>query len=287
MERLKEWLTLRADCYTEEAANFGIEPPKGLVLVGIPGSGKSLAAKASASCLGVPLLRLDMGRVFGKYMGESESRLRDTLRLVERMAPCVLFVDEVDKGLGGISGGEGGDGGTSKRVLGTYLTWLQELTAPVFNIVTANRVNGLPAELLRRGRFDQVFSVVYPNAAERREVLSIHLRKRGHDIDSLDGARVEEFISMSVNYSPAEIESAVKDALILAYSSAQSLTANHLIDAIRDIIPLYKSAESQIASILSWAEQNAVPVSRPPSKSPPARVRQVGRGLAPSRATRT
>lgn len=264
MQRLKDWVSQRADCYSDEAKTFGIEPPKGLVLVGVPGTGKSLVAKAVASELRVPLVRMDFGRVFSKYVGDSEQRVRAALNMVEAMAPCVLFVDEIDKGLGGI--GSGGDSGTSMRVLGSYLTWLQELKAPVFNMVTANRVNGLPPELLRRGRFDQIFSVGMPNGNERHDVFAIHLRKRGRSIDQFSRDEVIHFVGRSDGYVPAEIESVVKDALIAAFSAGEELSMDHVLGALEALIPMSKSHAEQIETIVQWATNNAIPVSYPNEK---------------------
>lgn len=258
MQRLKDWLNSRKDCYSDEARDFGIEPPKGVVTVGVPGSGKSLVAKAIATVFGVPLVRMDFARVFSKYVGDSESRVRAALKMVEAMAPCVLFVDEIDKGMGGAAGG--GDSGTSSRVLGTYLTWLNDCKAPVFNMVTANKVEGLPPELLRKGRFDQIFSVGMPNRVERLEVLHIHLRKRGHDIgfDKMQNAR---FIAKSDGYVPAEIEQSVRDALILAFNAGEALGMEHIIAALEGMVPMSKSNAAQISAILEWATNNAVPVN--------------------------
>lgn len=258
MQRLKDWIGERSNCYSQEAQDFGIKPPKGMVLVGVPGTGKSLSAKAVASKLGVPSVKLDVGRVFSKYIGDSESRIRSALKMVEDMAPCVLFVDELDKGLGGIGGG--GDSGTSSRVLGTLLTWLQEHTAPVFCIVTANSVAGLPPELLRRGRFDKIFSVGMPNPIERTEVLNIHLRKSGHDI-KFSNADIQRFTAASNEYVPAEIESAVQDALILAFNRKEDLSMDHLVEAFENMVPMSKSNRAQIDAIIQWAETNATPVS--------------------------
>lgn len=260
MQRLKDWINERADCYSDDAREFGIEPPKGAALVGVPGTGKSLVAKAIAAVLEVPLVRLDFGRVFSKYVGDSESRVRAALKMVEEMAPCVLFVDEIDKGLGGAAGG-GGDSGTSSRVLGSFLTWLQEYKAKVFTMVTANRVDGLPPELLRRGRFDAIFSVGMPNADERKEVLAIHLRKRGRDIADFSDSDIARFLEVSNNYVPAEIESAVKDALIAAYHADEELTISHLEKAFNDMVPMSRSHAAQIDRIVEWARNNATPVN--------------------------
>lgn len=273
MQRLKDWIGQRADCYSAEAREFGIEPPKGMVLVGVPGAGKSLVAKSVAGVLRVPLIRLDFGRVFSKFVGDSEERVRRALRMVESMAPCVLFVDEIDKGLGGI--GSGGDGGVSMRVLGTYLTWLQELKQPVFNLVTANRVNGLPPELLRRGRFDQIFSVVFPTPQERREILAIHLRRRGQDIAKFKEADIQNIVNASESFAASEIESAVKDGLILAFSASAKFSAQHVLTALRGLIPMSKSHAEQINSIVAWATDNAVSVSYTEEEAPGPAVRAI------------
>ena len=260
MHRLKEWLRARRNAYSQEAIDFGVETPKGVALVGVPGSGKSLVAKACSSVFNVPLIRLDFGRVFSKYIGDSESRVRAALAMVESMAPCVLFVDEIDKGLGGV--GSGGDSGTSMRVLGTFLTWLQETKAPVFTMVTMNRTQGLPPELLRRGRFDQIFSVTLPDEVARREILAIHLRLRGRDIEDFPATEVDEFIQNTEGYVAAELESIVKDALILAFNDgkAKELATSHLIAAAKDLIPMSRSNKESIDAIVNWAKNNAVSV---------------------------
>lgn len=270
MQRLKEWLQARSYCYSEQAKEFGVDPPKGMVLVGVPGTGKSLCAKATASILGVPLVRLDFGRVFSRYVGDSESRVRDALKMVESMAPVVLFSDEIDKGLGNSEGG--GDSGVASRVLGTFLTWLQECKAPVFVVVTANRVRGLPPELLRRGRFDQIWSVTMPDADERREVLDIHLRARQRSLEDFTEEDIEKFVAASEGYVPAEIESAVKDGIVIAFNddSAEGLEMRHLLSALEELVPMSKSHKEQIDQIISWAAGNATPVTRPRKTTPTA-----------------
>lgn len=261
MENLKEWVKRRARCYSDEAVEFGVEPPKGMVLVGPPGTGKSLVAKAIAGELGVPLVRIDFGRVFSSYVGSSEQRMRSALRMVESMAPCVLFCDEIDKGLGGIANGGGSDSGVSMRVLGSFLTWLQDCEHPVFTMVTANNIDGLPPELLRRGRFDAIFSTSLPTAKERRDVLSIHLRKRGRDIEDFSEEDIELMLAASDKYVPAELESAVKDALVNAFSEGEDLTAQHIIDALAVMVPLSKAFAAQIDRMNEWAKNNATPVA--------------------------
>lgn len=261
MEHLKEWVNLRANTYSDEARDFGIEPPKGVVLVGVPGTGKSLAAKAVASEFGIPLVRLDFSKVFNALVGSSEQRMRMALSMVEAMSPCVCFADEIDKGLGGIASG-GGDAGTSMRVLGTFLTWLQESKAPVFTMVTANNVNGLPPELLRRGRFDAIFSTTLPTKYEREEVLRIHLEKRGWDIDEFDKKEIAEYIAATDTYVPAEIEATVKDGLVLGFNSKKKdFTVAHLLEAAKDMVPLAKSHKEAIATMVAWSQQNATAAS--------------------------
>lgn len=260
MENLKAWVRKRAGCYSDTAKDFGVEPPKGIVLVGIPGTGKSLVAKAVSSVLGVPLVRLDFGRVFNSLVGASEERMRVALQMVEKMAPVIVFCDEIDKGLGGIGGS--GDSGVSSRVLGTFLTWLNDCKYPVFTIVTANNVTGLPPELLRRGRFDAIFSTALPTPREREDVLRIHLSIRKRDIKDFPKEEVQRVIELSEGYVPAEIESAVKDALIDAYSDGVEMTMGHVAAALKVMVPLSSAFKEQIAAMGDWAKNNATPVSR-------------------------
>lgn len=261
MENLKQWVRRRSACYSDEAKEFGVEAPKGLVLVGVPGSGKSLVAKAIAGTLGIPLVRMDFGKVFSSLVGSSEQRIRQALRQVEAMSPVCLFADEIDKGLGGIANGSGGDSGVSMRVLGSFLTWLQDCSYPVFTIVTANNVDGLPPELLRRGRFDAIFSTSLPTPRERREVLEIHLRKRGRSIKSFSSDEIAAIVDASDGYVPSEIESAVKDGLVNSFSDEEEFSARHIIEALGVMVPLSKAFEQQIKKMTEWARNNATPVS--------------------------
>jgi len=262
MQRLKDWINNRADAFSDEAQEFGVEAPKGIAIVGVPGTGKSLVAKAIASALNAPLLRLDFGRVFSKFIGDSESRMRSALKMVESMGHLVLFADEIDKGLGGIGQG-GGDSGTSSRVLGAFLTWMQENKSKVFVIVTANRIDGLPPELFRKGRLDQVFSVGLPSASERVEVLEVHLRKRGRDINDFTDKEITLFKAASEGRVPAEIEASVKDGLVSAFNDddAQDLEMHHIIDALEESVPMSKSHATAINAMVEWARDNATPVN--------------------------
>lgn len=269
MAGLKAWVEARSRNFTDEAKAFGIEPPKGIAIVGVPGAGKSLVAKAVAGGWGVPLIRLDFGNVFSKFVGDSESRMRSALNMVSRMGRLVLFADEIDKGLGGIGGG--GDSGVSSRVLGAFLTWMQENKSDVFVILTANRIQGLPPELFRRGRLDEVFSVGLPTARERVEVLAVHLRKRGRDIKDFSKADVALFSEKSEGFLPAEIEAAVKDGLIIAFNDNledPSLKMRHIVEAMKSSVPMSVSHKSQIDDILEWASKNAKSVSEVAEVSP-------------------
>ena len=261
MGNLKDWVGKRAKCYTDDAFDFGISPPKGMVFVGLPGTGKSLAAKAIASEFGVPLVRLDFGKVFNSLVGKSEERMRVALSMVESMAPCVLFCDEIDKGLGGIGGS--GDSGTSSRVLGSFLTWLQENKTPVFTMVTANNIDALPPELLRRGRFDAIFSTGFPTEEEMREVLAIHLRQRGWSIADYSKEDVALVLQASSGYVPAEMEAAVEDALVEAFSSDEDLSMSHIVAALESMVPLSVTYATKIKSMTDWMKNNAMPASKP------------------------
>lgn len=259
---IKDWIAERKDAFTDEAREFGIQPPKAVALVGVPGTGKSLIAKAIASTLQVPLLRLDFGRVFSKFIGDSESRVRSALDMVSSMGQVVLFVDEIDKGLGGIGQG-GGDSGVSSRVLGSFLTWMQDNQSGALCVVTANKIDGLPPELFRKGRMDQVFSVGVPNRQERREALAVHLRLRDRDIADMDKRMIEQYLDASDRFVPAEVEQTVKDALVLAYhdKEAEDLEGHHLVTAAKRIVPMAVSHAEQINAIEEWAKNNAVPAN--------------------------
>jgi SpoVK/Ycf46/Vps4 family AAA+-type ATPase len=231
-----------------------------MVFVGIPGTGKSLAAKAISQVLGVPLVRLDFGRVFNSFVGRSEERMRVALKMVESMSPCVLFCDEVDKGLGGIGGS--GDSGTSSRVLGSFLTWLQENKTPVFTMVTANNITGLPPELLRRGRFDAIFAAGLPNEAERMEILKIHLRKRGYDLAKFPAKDKNNVMVLSAGYVGAEIEAAVQDGLIDAFAAEEKFSLRHVGEALERMVPLSKAHNALIQEMTLWMQNNATPASK-------------------------
>jgi SpoVK/Ycf46/Vps4 family AAA+-type ATPase len=260
LENLKLWIRKRARCFSQEARDYGVETPKGIALIGPPGTGKTAASKAIGSVLGLPLVRFDVGRIFNSLVGESESRVRAALKMVEALAPCVLMIDEADKAFAGQArGGGGGDSGVGMRVLGALLTWMQETKSPVFMVVTANRTQNLPSEFLRRGRLDEVFSVTVPHEGERLEVLRIHLRKRGHNPEGVDNLAAAA--ERSAGYVSAEIEAAVKDALIEAFTNDVPLTGDLIAAQFGNMVPLSEAFKEDFETMQQWAEQNARPAS--------------------------
>ncbi len=264
---LKNWIKKRSICFSQDAEKFGIEKPKGIILTGIPGTGKSSIAKAVASVFNVPLIKMDFGKMFSSLVGSSEERIRTALSMLERLGRIVCLIEEIDKALGGIINSHGGDSGVSQRVLGTFLTWLQDTRTPAFIVATANSIEGLPPELLRRGRFDAIFATDLPTYDERREIFDIHLRKRGRNILIFSEDEIDRLIAASNNYVPAEIESAIKDALINAYSDGKQLSVQYMISALKEIIPLSKSFAPQLEKITEWTKINAIPVSSAKEKS--------------------
>lgn len=286
LENLKDWLAMRAMCFSDEARDFGIEAPKGFLLVGPPGTGKSLAAKATAHTMGLPLIKFDVSRVFAGIVGESEQRVRSALKMIEAMAPCVVLIDEVDKALGGVHSG-GGDSGVSKRVLGAILTWMQETKAPVFNVLSANRVDALPTELLRRGRLDEVFSVTVPNKTEIGQIIAIHLRKRKKNIEDVDN--IEQAVDAAEGYVPAEIECAVKDAIIESFTKKVKLDGALIARQFGNMVPISQAFREDFEAMRRWAEQNARPANRDydapaeEQNAPRARIASMRRREAPPR----
>jgi len=257
LDNLKHWINQRANCFGQEARDFGIEPPKGIALIGPPGTGKSAASKAISSRLGIPLIKLDIGRVFNSLVGSSEARIREALKMVDSMAPCVLMIDEADKAFQNTSGG---DSGVGMRVLGALLTWMQETSAPVFLVVTANRTANLPSEFLRKGRLDEVFNVSVPNETERLEIIKIHLRLRGKNPD--DVSNLEMAVEKSAGYVSAELEAAVKDAIIEAFNTGGGAITGQLIATqFECMVPLSEAFREDFQQMEQWAADNARPAS--------------------------
>lgn len=234
LENLKAWFIKKAKVYKNmnNAKKYGVDMPKGVLIAGVPGCGKSLNAKAAANLFEVPLLRLDMGRLMGKYVGESESNLRNAIALAEAISPCVLWIDELEKAFAGI-GGSGGGAEVTTRLFGNFLTWMQEKDSPTFVVATANDITQLPPELLRKGRFDEIFYVGLPNKEEREKIFNIHIKKRRPQ--DLKNIRVKELVSITEGFSGADIEGVVKDAIESAFAEDKvSIQTADVIDAIKD-----------------------------------------------------
>ena len=234
LENLKAWFIKKAKVYKNmnNAKKYGVDMPKGVLIAGVPGCGKSLNAKAAANLFEVPLLRLDMGRLMGKYVGESEGNLRSAIALAEAISPCVLWIDELEKAFAGI-GGSGGGAEVTTRLFGNFLTWMQEKESPTFVVATANDITKLPPELLRKGRFDEIFYVGLPNKEEREKIFNIHIKKRRPQ--DLKNIRVKELVSITEGFSGADIEGVVKDAIESAFAEDKtSIQTADVIDAIKD-----------------------------------------------------
>jgi ATP-dependent 26S proteasome regulatory subunit len=256
---LKIWLKQRSIAFTERAREYGLPQPKGVLLLGVPGCGKSLVAKATSNEWRLPLLRLDLGRVYdGSMVGRSEANLRNALKTAESVSPAILFIDELDKAFAGGAGSADSDAGTSSRILGTFLTWMQEKRSPVFVMATANRVERLPGEFLRKGRFDEIFFVDLPNEEERKQIFTIHLGKRRRDIARFD---VDQLAKMSDGYSGAEIEQAIIAAMYDAFAQNREFMQLDIIAAIKATFPLSRTMTEQVEALRKWAQQRARPAS--------------------------
>lgn len=254
LEILKEWVAKRKNAFTKKAREFGLPIPKGVLAVGIPGSGKTLSAKASAAMLGVPLLKLDAGKLFGSLVGESEANLRTAIQTAEAVAPCVLFVDELEKGFAGSKSSGATDGGTTSRVFGTFLQWMNDKTAPVFVFATANDITALPPEFLRKGRFDELFFVDLPTKAEREEIFSVHIKKRGRSPEQVDIAGLAEATD---GFTGAEIEAVINEAMFAAFEEDKDLHQAVIETAISETVPLSKTMAPQIEALRNWAQGRA------------------------------
>jgi SpoVK/Ycf46/Vps4 family AAA+-type ATPase len=254
LDNLKDWLLRRGGAFTERARQYGLPHPRGLLLVGIQGTGKSLTAKAIAHHWHLPLLRLDVGRLFGGLVGESESRTRQMIQLAEALAPCILWIDEIDKAFAGVEGR--GDAGTTSRVFGTFITWLAEKKSPVFVVATANNIQALPPEMLRRGRFDEIFFVGLPSQEERRAIFAVHLsRLRPHNLKSYD---LDRLAYETPDFSGAEIEQILIEAMHLGFSQNRDFTTEDILEAASQLIPLARTAQDQIRILQDWAENGRV-----------------------------
>lgn len=271
LDNLRDWLTQRRASFASQRARaFGLPEPKGLLIVGVPGGGKSLTARTTAREWGLPLLRLDVGALFGGLVGQSETQTRQAIAAAEACAPCVLWIDELEKGMAGGSSGSSTDGGTTQRVFGQLLTWLQEKTSPVFVVATANRVEALPPELLRKGRFDEIFAVGLPSLSERETIARIHIERRKRDLGKTAAAKIAK---ASDGFTGAEIEQAVIDGLYRAFAEDRDLALGDVIDAVRATTPLSKTAPEDIRRIEAWAEGRARAASAGEATAPKPRRR--------------
>ena len=260
LDNLKDWLRKREKSFQRKAKDFGLQEPKGILLVGVPGCGKSLTAKCVAAEWKQPLLKLDIGKVFQAEVGASENNIRQAIETAEAVAPCVLWIDEIEKGLN--TGGGEKDGGTNSRVFSTILTWMQEKTKPVFVVATANNIQALPPELLRKGRFDEIFFVDLPTKEERKNIFKIHLKRYGQG----SIVNFEELVEKSKYFNGAEIEECVKEAMFIAYDENQDvkeITLKHLLAAIEPIIPLAMTMQQQINFLRQFGKSKR---ARPASK---------------------
>jgi ATP-dependent 26S proteasome regulatory subunit len=268
LDNLKAWLRTRGAAFSPEAKRYGLEPPRGLLLLGVQGCGKSLCAKSVAAEWSLPLLRLDAGSLYDKYVGESERNLRKALETAEAMAPCVLWIDEIEKGMSGRDGGSS-DGGLARRMFGAFLSWMQERRQPVFVVATANDIEALPPELLRKGRFDEIFFVDLPGDAARRAIFAVQLSRRHQDPARFDLAALS---AAAEGFSGAEIEAAIVTALYAAFAEHRPLRAEHLLRALRTTVPLSRTCREAIEHLRAWAQGRTVPadVAVRASGAPPA-----------------
>lgn len=265
LENLKSWLNKRNNSWSESAKKYCLPAPKGVLITGVPGCGKSLTAKAMSAAWQLPLLKLDFGKIFSGIVGSSEENMRKAIKTAEAVAPSILWVDEIEKSLSGLN--SNGDSGTSSRIFGTFLTWMQEKTAPVFVIATANNINSLPAELLRKGRFDEIFFVDLPTQREREEIFKLHLSKRLKDKDvaskiEINSDLYKQLAQMTEGFVGAEIEQVVISALYEAFFNKRPLEFSDLANTIKNVVPLSVTQKEQILAIRQWANIRAVAATK-------------------------
>jgi SpoVK/Ycf46/Vps4 family AAA+-type ATPase len=265
LDNLKRFLAQRRGSWEEAARDFGIDPPRGVIILGTQGCGKSMCARAIAGEWKLPLVKFDTAAIYDKYIGETEKRIQKVFQVAEGLAPCVLWIDELEKVFAG-SGPDSAsvDAGVSSRLLASFLSWMQDRKAPVFVAATCNNVDALPPELIRKGRFDELFFVDLPNQAERKQIFSIQLSKRKRTPADFN---LDQVASAARGFSGAEIESVVQTALYAAYSQKQQLATEHLLDAIRGTVPLSTTRAEEIEALRDWAQKRAVPASSPQAMS--------------------
>jgi AAA+ superfamily predicted ATPase len=261
LDLLKGWLRKRQSAFSEEARQFGLPRPKGILMIGIPGGGKSLTAKAVGAAWRLPLLRLDVGKIFAGIVGSSEENMRRAIQMAEAVAPSILWVDELEKGFSGTGSSNNSDAGTAARVFGSFITWLQEKTSPVFVIATANNVDELPPEMMRKGRFDEIFFVDLPTLPERKEIAFIHLKRRGRNPGEF---KLDAIAEKSEGMTGAEIEQAIVSALFDEYDKNGKggvLTTEGVLHSLQETVPLSRTMKEKIAALRTWCKTRARPAS--------------------------
>jgi len=254
LDNFKGWLKLRAQAFSQEAIQYGLPYPKGLLLVGVQGTGKSIAAKIIAHEWQLPLLRLDFGRLFASLIGQSEQRVRKMIEIAEALSPCVLWVDEIDKAFAGAQ--SSGDSGTTSRVLATFITWLSEKTSPVFVVATANNIDWIPPEILRKGRFDEMFFLSLPTREEREAIFEVHLKK--YRPDSLKKFQLPLLGQLSKEFSGAEIEQVVIEAMRLGFNESREFNNEDILVSIQNLVPLARTKSKELDLLKAWAESGNV-----------------------------
>ena len=254
LNNFKRWLDIRSNAFAKEAIDYGLPYPKGLLLVGVQGTGKSIAAKVIANSWNLPLLRLDFGRLFGSLVGQSESRIRKVIQIAEALAPCVLWIDEIDKAFA--SSQNSGDNGTTNRVLATFITWLAEKTTPVFVVATANNIQWIPPEVIRKGRFDEVFFLTLPNYNERNSIFEVHLKKVRPD--NFSEFQIPLLAKVSKDFSGAEIEQSVVEAMRLAFNEKREFVTEDILSSIQNMVPLAKTKNKELEALRAWADSGNI-----------------------------
>lgn len=272
LENLKEWLNVRGLAFSEKAREFGLPAPKGILLLGVQGCGKSLCAKAVSTLWQLPLLRLDVGKIFSSLVGSSEENVRRAIQVAESVAPAILWVDEIEKAFSGVQSSSFSDAGTMARVFGSFITWLQEKKAPVFVVATANNIQMLPPELMRKGRFDEIFFVDLPHVNERREIFRIHLQKRKRTPDNFN---LELLSRASEGSSGAEIEQVIVSSLYEAFYKQCELSTDIVIKSISETVPLSKTMSEEVERIRNWSEGRARKASKEDPLTAPVRERRL------------
>ena len=252
LDNLKKWLKKRGKAFSKDARDFGLTSPKGVLLLGVPGCGKSLISKTIANEWNLPLLKLDLANVFGSLVGESEANIKEALSLSDAIAPSILWIDEIEKGLSGV--GSNSDGGVSSKVFGTLLNWMQDKKSEVFVIATANDISAVPPELLRKGRFDEIFFVDLPDENERKEIFEIHIKRINRKIEDFN---LDLLAKNSQGFSGAEIEEAVKEAMFIAYDLGRDLETDDILKALKETYPLSKTMAQTINNLRKWAKVRA------------------------------